>query len=333
MVSSVEFGAGCYSDRSGPAGRAARARRASMRPAVSSCTVTSRPVDQLSPESRAVLSLVLLQSRSYADIAGLLQLSEDDVRDRAHTAARQLAETGEQPSELAQARIIDYLLGEQSVSERGDMRTELLDDPIARGWATRLADELAPLAKTPLPAIPNSEAPAPVSEPRRPSSRWIAIAGIVIVIAVVVIVIIIAASGGGKSRTATTSRNTVTTAPTGGGQTVAKLILTPVGSNHSAFGAGAVERQNGRLLLLLQAHGLTPNTLHNSYGVWLYNSPADARLLGFVMPSVGRSGRFANNALLPAGASRFHTLIVTLETSSQPTRPGPLVLRAPLSLP
>jgi len=280
-----------------------------------------------------VLSLVLLQSRSYADIAGLLQLSEDDVRDRAHTAARQLAETGEQPSELAQARIIDYLLGEQSVSERGDMRTELLDDPIARGWATRLADELAPLAKTPLPAIPNSEAPAPVSEPRRPSSRWIAIAGIVIVIAVVVIVIIIAASGGGKSRTGTTSRNTVTTAPTGGGQTVAKLILTPVGSNHSAFGAGAVERQNGRLLLLLQAHGLTPNTLHNSYGVWLYNSPADARLLGFVMPSVGRSGRFANNALLPAGASRFHTLIVTLETSSQPTRPGPLVLRAPLSLP
>jgi hypothetical protein len=297
--------------------------------------VTSRPVDQLSPEGRAVLSLVLLQSRSYAEIAGLLRLSEDDVRDRAHTAARQLAETGEQPSELAQARIIDYLLGAQSVSERGDTRTELLDDPIARGWATRLADGLAPLAKTPLPAIPNSEAPAPVSEPRRRSSRWIAIAAIVIVIviAVVVIVIIIAASGGGKSRTATTPRTTVTTAPTGGGQTVAKLILTPVGSNHSAFGAGAIERQNGRLLLLLQAHGLTPNTLHNSYGVWLYNSPADARLLGFVMPSVGRSGRFANNALLPAGASRFHALIVTLETSSQPTRPGPLVLRAPLSLP
>jgi Anti-sigma-K factor rskA len=318
--------------------------------------VTSRPLDQLSPESRAVLSLVLLQSRSYAEIAGLLRLGEDDVRDRAHAAARQLAETDEPPSELAQARIIDYLLGEQSVSERAETRTELLHDPIARAWATRLADELTPIAKTPLPAIPGGEAPAPVSEPpkratrrsiahdpvsptppartradRRPSARWVAIAAIVI--AVAVIVIIVASSGGGKARTSATSRSTTTTAPSGGGQTIAKLILTPVGSNHSALGAGAVESQNGHLMLLLQAHGLAPNTLQNSYGVWLYNGPTDARLLGFVAPSVGRSGKFANNAVLPAGASRFHALIVTLETSSQPTKPGPVVLRAPLSLP
>jgi hypothetical protein len=154
-----------------------------------------------------------------------------------------------------------------------------------------------------------------------------------IVIAVVVIVIIVATSGGGKSTTSTTSRSTATTAPTGGGQTIAKLILTPAGSNRLALGTGAVQRHDGGLILFLQAHGLAPNTLHSSYGVWLYNSPADARLLGFVTPSVGRSGRFANNAVLPAGAFRFHALIVTLETSSQPTKPGPVVLRAPLSLP
>src|ERR1700685_4703828 len=47
---------------------------------------TTRPLDRLSPESRAVLSLVLLQSRSYGDIATLLRLGGDDGGDRGRAA-------------------------------------------------------------------------------------------------------------------------------------------------------------------------------------------------------------------------------------------------------
>jgi hypothetical protein len=85
-------------------------------------------------------------------------------------------------------------------------------------------------------------------------------------------------------------------------------------------------------LLLLGAQGLAPNR-HDAYAVWLFNSPTDARLLGFVSPAVGRSGTFSSSVTLPTDAPRFHSLIITIERSAQPTRPGQIVLRALLALP
>jgi hypothetical protein len=114
--------------------------------------------------------------------------------------------------------------------------------------------------------------------------------------------------------------------------TIRKLVLRPAGSNRSALGAADLVRQrNGDVLLLLQARGLKPNH-GNQYAVWLFNAPGDARLLGFVSPSVGSSGTFSSGVQLPGDAIRFHALIVTLERGSQPATPGPIVLRTPLSL-
>jgi hypothetical protein len=108
--------------------------------------------------------------------------------------------------------------------------------------------------------------------------------------------------------------------------------LTPTDSASKALGAGAVVSQHGKLLLLMQARGLQPNR-HNSYGVWLYNAPDDAELLGFVPQAVGADGTFSSSVNLPDDAVRFHALIVTLETSQLPKKPGPTVLRGSLSLP
>jgi hypothetical protein len=83
------------------------------------------------------------------------------------------------------------------------------------------------------------------------------------------------------------------------------------------------------MLLLLQARGLAPNH-HNSYGVWLFNAPGDARLLGFISPPVGSSGSFSSGTPLPQDAVRFHTVIVTQETKPAPSEPGSVVLRAAL---
>jgi hypothetical protein len=119
-----------------------------------------------------VLSLILLQSRSYADIATLLRLGEDDVRARAHTAAKDLVESNAQPDPDVQERVIDYVLSEQTVTERERTRSMLEEDPVARDWASLLADGLSPLAKGKLPAIPGAEPeepdvpdPAAVHEP------------------------------------------------------------------------------------------------------------------------------------------------------------------------
>jgi hypothetical protein len=336
-----------------------------------------------------VLSLVLLQSRSYRDIASLLRLSEGDVRERAHAAAAQLAPSEDAPGAATRARIIDYMLGEQTVSARAQTRSELESSDVARKWATQLAQGLAPLAKSPLPSIPDApaqpppvqpppvqpppvqpppakpapaaepvkppvpiepEAPRPISQftpdfapPRRlqlrggvPRGRLLAAASLAL-IAIIALVIVLATSGGGSKHPTSTSTPAppTGTATTGhAARTIAKLVLQAAGANPNAIGAGAVVRQkDGSLLLLVQARGLTPNSQHNAYAVWLVNTSTDARLLGFVKPAVGTSGTFSSGTTLPSDASRFHSLVVTIERSSQPTSPGTAVLRSPLSLP
>ena len=289
----------------------------------------TRPLDQLSPESRAVLSLVLLQSRSYSDIADLLRLGQNEVRNRAHIAAEHLIEPAEDLEPQTRARVIDYMLGEQTVSERAATRAELARSEPARRWATELAAALAPLAKTPLPAIPGDTPepppavvdpaplePAPRPEaprfpaptparrvatntsiaapsPARPRERRrprvppmpFVIGGLVAVVVIVVLIIVLSGSS--------TARPSGSTGHPG--QPLRKLVLAPAGSDRNALGAGDVIRQKGGgLLLLLQAHGLAANSHGDSYAVWLFNAPGDARLLGFVSPGVGAAGTFSS---------------------------------------
>lgn len=167
--------------------------------------------------------------------------------------------------------------------------------------------------------------------------RWLLPALLIALIAALVAVLVIVLSGGGSSthRVAgapagvPSARTRTHQAP---GKTVRRLVLIGSASSHKAFGTGVVVSQHGNLLLLLQARGLAPNH-HDSYGVWLYNSPRDARLLGFVPRPVGTNGTFTSSVILPGEAGRFHSLIVTLEHSQLPKTPGTTVLRSPLSLP
>ena len=41
-------------------------------------------LDQLPPDQRAALSLLLRQQKSYAEVAALLGISEQAIRERAH---------------------------------------------------------------------------------------------------------------------------------------------------------------------------------------------------------------------------------------------------------
>jgi hypothetical protein len=255
---------------------------------------------------------------------------------------------------------------------------------IARGWASELAAALAPLAKTPLPAIPgdgrpsvftaeaeadaaaparaavpaaappvraaprapvartpfdSAPTPPPPPDPKRrrlpplPPRRF-AVPGMAAVAAIVVIVVLLVVLAGGGSPKGGALAAAARAAAGGQATQTRKLVLEPAGADRHALGAGAVVRQrSGSLLLLLQARGLTPNSHQDSYAVWLFNTSSDARLLGFVSPAVGAAGTFSSGVTLPDDAFRFHTLLVTLEQSSQPTSPGPAVLRTPLSLP
>jgi hypothetical protein len=325
----------------------------------------ARTLDELPAESKAVLSLVLVLGRSYEQIASLLRVSTDDIRGRAQRAADAVVgDAAEQPSVEARQRIVDYMLGQQPVSGRRVTRSELAGDPVARAWAQQLYDGLAPLTKTHLPAIP-PENPAAVAPPvdgapaavngrespptkpktvslRRqvvPPPRWRPsppsisharlLAWIAVVVVAIVVLVLAITSGGQTDRTKETqSASTASRAS----PPLSRIVLTAAGAQRKAAGSASLVRQEGELLLLMKAHGLTPNR-HNDYAVWLFNGPTDARLLGFVAPAVGRNRRFSSGVSLPSNAFHFHSLIITLEASAEPTKPGQLVLRGAFSRP
>jgi hypothetical protein len=85
--------------------------------------------------------------------------------------------------------------------------------------------------------------------------------------------------------------------------------------------------------IAIVAQKVAPNTTKpaNAYAVWLYNSPTDAHILGFVNPGVGSSGRLSTAGGLPTNASHYKELIVTLETSATPKTPGTIILQGALN--
>lgn len=224
-------------------------------------------------------------------------------------------------------------------------------------------------APTPSPRAPLAPTPSPQSSAsalggdgrdehgqtpsgRRRTSR---LGGIVVIVAAIVIaaVVVILLVGGGNSHhptaaasrsasstTASTPTSTTsgsTTASSSGTQAkvLAQVNLTPPASGSGSKAAGIAEvlsegTTNG---VAIVADHIPPNTTKpaNAYAVWLYNSPTDATILGFVNPGVGKTGRLSTAGALPSNAAHYKQLIVTVETTSHPKKPGPIILQGPLS--
>jgi len=200
-------------------------------------------LDELPPDQRAVLDLVLQRGRSYDDIARLLAIDRAAVRARALAAFDGIGpDTGLAPE--SRALITDYLLGQLPERVAEQTRDRLAELPYERAWARVLASELQPMASEPLPEIPEgtarakaqppandaASAPAPAperpgAEPRsprpnpertrlprpsdRPSSRLggaiFLILGAIVVVAVVVVLIAILSSGSSSKHTSSAS--------------------------------------------------------------------------------------------------------------------------------
>jgi hypothetical protein len=323
-------------------------------------------LDSLPPDQRAVLQLVLQRGRTYDDIAQLLSIDRAAVRDRALAALDQLGPETRVPAER-RSLITDYLLGQlpEQVSEQ--VRERLAQSASERAWARVVASELAPPASRPLPEIPadvpgqpeaepapaapdvqeSAGAPEPIPLPRsygsqepppadpRPSSRrgGAALLALGALIAVIVVIIIIASSGSSK-HTSSTSTAASTPARTGTTSTAPQVVaqinlLSP--THTKTAGIAEVLRQGTADGIAVVAQNVPPNTKHDAYAVWLYNSPSDSKLLGFVNPGVGSNGRLSTAGALPSNAAHYKQLIVTIETQASPHAPGKIILEGALT--
>ncbi len=128
-------------------------------------------LETLPPDQRAVLQLILAQGRGYAELAGLLKIDAAAVRTRAHAGLEALAAADPAPDLEQRAQIADYLLGQQDDGERLVTLVALGESAPAAQWASALRQQLTPLARDPLPEVPepvSSNGAAPSPPPARP---------------------------------------------------------------------------------------------------------------------------------------------------------------------
>jgi Sigma-70, region 4 len=221
-------------------------------------------------------------------------------------------------------------------------------EPEAEPWAS------APPAPEPVGAAatrrrlpPDYGAPDAEHPAARSSRKGGAILlGIMVVVAAVIVIVVVASGGSSKHHVAPTatastpststpttgSTSTPTTGTSTNPQVIAQVPLTsPTGAKGTA-GQAEVVKQGSQFGIVIVAAGVKPNNGHDAYAVWLFNSASDSKLLGFVNPGVKSNGRLQTAGVLPASASRFKQVLVTLETQGKPKAPGTVVLQGPLKV-
>jgi hypothetical protein len=136
-------------------------------------------LENLPPDQRAVLQMVLQRGRSYEEIAGLLSIEPAAVRQRALDAFQGLAPASVLPGPES-GLITDYLLRQLPERVAEQVHAYLQASEADRVWAEAVADAVAPLASGALPEIPvgaplgADDWPAGALEPTSDSPRDVA---------------------------------------------------------------------------------------------------------------------------------------------------------------
>lgn len=103
-------------------------------------------LQELHPDQQAVLQLVLRRRMPYGDLAGLLGLTPEGVRERALDAIDGLAPDDVEGLALEDRdRIADHLLGQDAGPDREATAALISEHPPAGTWAATVSAELAPL--------------------------------------------------------------------------------------------------------------------------------------------------------------------------------------------
>ncbi len=271
-------------------------------------------LDELPADQKATLQLLLKQGKTYDELASLLRLDASAVRERALDALDALGP--DTPAGLTTERqdeIADYLLGQQSASERLVTRQYLEESASGRAWARSVASELRPLAGDALPDVPAEgvevdeafEALDARREARVQQDRSSKLGGILLLVGIGValaaaLVFLIGGgdddNGGDGNRQADTAAQTTPAQTTTGTGTTPNNVepeqqvnmTSPSGADTVAI--GYVIKGDGRRVLGILGQGFASNANNDFYyAVWLKKGNEHVRL-GFVNQAVAASG-------------------------------------------
>jgi hypothetical protein len=176
------------------------------------------------------------------------------------------------------------------------------------------------------PAEPTPFAPAP-----RVSRRGgaILIAAVAAVIVGVVLFVVLSGNDDNKPTRAADTTTTTSTQPT----VKAQVNLTPPKGAPASKALAIVQivASNGQNVVNAVAQGLPTNS-KAAYGIWAYSSPTEARLIGG-FDKTDNKGHLVYQGALPedvTDVTRYKEILVTRETSGNPTKPGVIYLRGPM---
>lgn len=251
----------------------------------------------------------------------MLRFEPDAVRTRALDALEALGPETAGLSAERQDEISDYLLGQQSASERADTRAFLESSAAGRAWGRVVSSELRPFAGEPLPEIPAEAAEVDEAfgalaarhearERRDQSSKVggaILLAGLGVIVALAIIYLVgrgddnnnSSSSSAGSTPAAQTTTSTATTAAGATPVSEAEADLTSTDPNNKAVAVGLVATRNGNRSLTISGKNFAPSNGFK-YGVWLYSSPSHQLSLGLIQQPVTSTG--ANKGVIGVGA-------------------------------
>lgn len=304
--------------------------------------------DDLPADQKAVLQLVLRQGRTYSEIAGLLKISTEAVRDRALTALDAVGPTGLPDfDDDLQDDVGDYLLGQQSASARATTREQLEGSQSARDWARGVATELRTAGvagEDALPEIPTD--PAEVDEAfdalharraaRADQARSSRLGGMLIIAAVLLVVVggVLILTGvigdsddDGSSKDAATPTQTSTVATTASVEQ--QINLTPPNGAKKPLGVANIVSQDGQRALAVVGQDL-PASGH--YVLWV-RAGTKSKFLGFFPPVTGSGadkGRLQGLVAAPSDLASYTEMLVTREPGSTPKQPTTIILKGSL---
>ena len=318
-------------------------------------------LEALPADQKSVLQLLLRQGKGYDDLSGLLRLDAEEVRSRAYDALDTLGPGAAGLPAERRHEIADWLLGQQDPEDAVATRAFVDGSTAGRVWAHGVARELEPLAGDRLPELPAEGAvtetpaaaqaeaeaeaeadddapaatpfaPAPGAPPRVSRRGGALLIGGALVAIAVVVVLVVVLTGGGDDKAAGSSATQAsdTTSTQAQPQVRAQINLAPPkdGPAKKALAIVQIVDVSGQTAVNAVSQGLPTSNKKAAYGIWVYNSPSQAKLIGG-FDKTDNKGHLVFQGALPKDVdiAGYKEILVTQETSGNPTTPGRIYLR------
>jgi hypothetical protein len=288
----------------------------------------------LTPDQKATLQLLLERGQSYAGLASMLGVDEEEVRARARAALRELA--GGDPDR--NVGLTDYLLGQADPIGRADAVRHLRDDPADRQLAADLIAELRAVApNAELPRLPGGARTGRFARRRAPSdaaatrpsrlsslsssqSRLLIALGSAAVLLIAVVLAVTGAFGGDDDGDGNPTAATTTTAdqetPTGEEITRVELAATGGGnaSGEAIFGLAT----NDQPYVDVSIEGLDPAPNGQTYVIWLLLGQNQGYPLAPI--DVSQNGSFQDRFAIQSAVLSVVARVRTVDVSIAPNQ-------------